>query len=266
MYRTIETSTWNDPKILQLDQAGKLLWVYLLTNRHSHMSGIYYLPCSLITEEIGIPEKRLDTLWDTLSSLELSWYEKKTHIVFVKNMFRYQGRGDKNFRAAANNIRTLHNSLLINKFVDTYPEICKYGINRVSDRVSDRDSRVGIQEQEQEQEQDKKLLVASQPCEIGKRCNGDFKSCHDQFDRLWAEYPRHRPGITECRKAWCKQFSSGQDIEKILQWIRKAKPQWNDPKFIPHLTTFLNARYWEGDLPLEAKVFDPYEKRNKEEK
>lgn len=166
MFRTIETSIWDDPKVINLPPLGKLLFAYLITNRHSHLSGIYYLPDSLISTETGIQHKNLDTLWDTLSDSGLSWNDKKTHVVFVKNMFRYQGRGDKNLRAAANNIKTLHNSILINRFLESYPEIKRYGI----DRVSDTPSEFGVKNQEQEQKKNKETTLASSDKSLSAGC------------------------------------------------------------------------------------------------
>jgi hypothetical protein len=44
MYRTIETSMWTDAKFRGLPAPARLLFLYLITNPHAHVSGIYYLP------------------------------------------------------------------------------------------------------------------------------------------------------------------------------------------------------------------------------
>lgn len=102
-------------------------------------------------------------------------------------------------------------------------------------------------------------------CETGKTCNGKFDECHKAFDLIWKEYPRHVPGKTECLKAWCKQFHANQKVETIVAYIRRAKPGWKDIKFVPHLTKFLNQRYWEGDLPFAGDDVDQYEHYKREE-
>ncbi len=56
MYRTICTQLWTDKKVQQLGVSGKLLFCYLITNPHSHLSGIYYLPQELITKEAGLAD------------------------------------------------------------------------------------------------------------------------------------------------------------------------------------------------------------------
>ena len=62
MYRTIDTTClWDDPKVKPLCADAKLLFVYLVTNRHAHLSGIYYLLPAAIVKETGLSAKRLDT-------------------------------------------------------------------------------------------------------------------------------------------------------------------------------------------------------------
>ena len=151
MYRTLDTSFWTDPKVRKLPADAKLLALYLVTNPHGHLSGLYYLPDEIVAFETGLDAARLNTLWDTLSGAGFSRNDKNLDLVWVIRMFHYQGRGEKNERAAANHLPTLHNSFLVKDFLDAYPGVKRF----VKDRVSDRGSRVGTQEQEQEQEQKK---------------------------------------------------------------------------------------------------------------
>lgn len=246
MYRTIETSFWDDPKVANLNPQAKLLFVYLITNRHSHVSGIYYLPDGLIADEIGVNLKQLDTLWHTLSDLGLSWRDKKTHVVYVKNMFRYQGRGDKNLRAAANNIKTLHNSILINKFIENYPEIKRYGI----DRVSDRYSQIGIQEQEQykEQEQEQETTLASSDE------NPSLSAC-DVFCELPCNGNGHKTFIVQtCYIDEMKKAYPGVDVEsetlRAKAWLI-SNPQKR--KTHTGMTRFLNFWYSRNQNKLDYK-------------
>lgn len=100
----------------------------------------------------------------------------------------------------------------------------------------------------------KKLL-----CELGKRCNGKMLTCRESFEKFWVIYPNHKPSRQEALKAWCKVHHSGVDVEKICDWIRKAKPGWTEKRFIPYAPKFLNQRYWEGDLPAEMEPENQYE-------
>lgn len=154
MYRTIDAAFWSDPKINCLDPRGKLLALYLVTNPHSHVGGIYYLPEPIVSHETGLSKRELDTLWDTLSGAGFCRIDKKTSVVWVVKMFFYQGRGEKNEKSVASHLRSLHNSSLVNEFLHAYPTVARWVKDRVSIGYPAQD-HLRTPEQEQEQEQDK---------------------------------------------------------------------------------------------------------------
>jgi hypothetical protein len=123
MYRTICTQLWTDKNIQALSIQGKLLFVYLITNPHTHLSGIYYLPQELIRKETGLSDTLCNTLLDTLSECERAHYDPETSTVFVVNMFEYQGKGPKNEKSAAKQLETLHHTRLIPLFLKRYPAV-----------------------------------------------------------------------------------------------------------------------------------------------
>ena len=132
MYRTIDASFWTDPKVKKLDAQGKLFLLYLITNPHSHVSGIYVIPWLYIQSETKISLKSLDTLSNTLSDLGIVGFDRENDVVFVVNMLRYQGRGEKNLRSAANQLRSIHKTYLINEFVKVYPPVSQFFVDTVS--------------------------------------------------------------------------------------------------------------------------------------
>lgn len=137
MYRTIYTELWTDPDVDQLSPQGKCLFVYLITNPHTHVSGIYYLPKQTMVLETKIQEKALDTLLDTLSGLSLAYYDQVKRVIYVTKMFRYQGRGEKNERAAAKHLESLHETSLITRFLEIYPSVSQYLSDTLSHTLSD---------------------------------------------------------------------------------------------------------------------------------
>ncbi len=154
MYRTIDTALWTDPKVRKLTSTGKLLFVYLITNSHAHVSGIYYLPIPTILFELGLSEIGYRKGIEGVSSPGLVRIDEKTSVVWVKNMLHYQGgraSGEKLLRAAANNLDNLHNSCLIEEFLQRYPQVKPYRIDRVSKGYPALDG-FGTKEQEQEQD------------------------------------------------------------------------------------------------------------------
>jgi hypothetical protein len=126
MYRTIDVKLWNDPKVRKLAPIGKLVFVYLVTNPHAHLSGIYHLPRPTVIYELGIKNPELDRVYDTLSRLGMAGFDMENDVVWVKNMLHYQGKGEKHYRSAAYHLEDLHNSILIKDFLEKYPQIKEF--------------------------------------------------------------------------------------------------------------------------------------------
>ena len=57
--RYINTKFWSDSWISNLDPIEKLLYLYLLTNEHTNISGIYELPVKLMSVETGIEKEMI---------------------------------------------------------------------------------------------------------------------------------------------------------------------------------------------------------------
>lgn len=72
----------------------------------------------------------------------------------------------------------------------------------------------------------------------------------DLFHSFWIEYPRHE-NPRKAREAFAKAGIDPDLLESIIAWLAEARKseQWQDKTKIPHPTTFLNQRRWEGDPP-----------------
>jgi hypothetical protein len=143
IYRTICTQLWTDPKVRRLTVQGKLFFVYAITNPHTHLCGVYYLPTEVVVKETGLKDTLCHTLYDTLSKVGLCYRDEETETIFVTNMFRYQGKGEKNEKAAANHLITLHHSSLIHRFFAIYPVVLTYWTGYPIDTLSDTPSESG---------------------------------------------------------------------------------------------------------------------------
>jgi hypothetical protein len=133
MYRTIDAAFWTDSKVRRLDVSGRLLFLYLITNPHTHVSGLYYLPQLIAQHETGMTAKQFKYTSDTLSSFGFCRFDRPNELVWVVKMFRFQGKGEKNTLSAARHLsQDVHNSFLINEFLEAYPEVKPHIKNRVS--------------------------------------------------------------------------------------------------------------------------------------
>lgn len=169
-YRTIETSIWTDPKIKGLDAKGKLLFVYLFTNTHTHVSGLYYLPDLIVEHETAIPKRQVDALWDTLSKGYLVKRDRVSEVVWVVNMLKFQGKGEKIRLSCEAHLSTLHKCVLIKDFLEYYKEFgigYRYPIEGVSSRA-----RV---EQEQDKEQEQEPSSSRLPSDEARRLASELQ-------------------------------------------------------------------------------------------
>lgn len=71
----------------------------------------------------------------------------------------------------------------------------------------------------------------------------------DAFERFWSIYPRH----TNKKKAYnsfIKKCTDETVLQKMLSAIvdQKETEQWQNEKFIPHPTTWLNGERWEDEI------------------
>jgi hypothetical protein len=165
LYRTIDASFWTDPKVAKLGTASRLALIYLITNPHSHVGGIYHLRLSYMIADLGISAKMTDAVIRSLSDSGFIRFDSARSVFWVVNMFKYQGRGEKNERAVANHLGTLHGTPLVSEFLTKYPSVGRFvrPENRVSepvdptpDTLSDFGTQIRSgtdQDKEQDQEQ-----------------------------------------------------------------------------------------------------------------
>lgn len=73
-----------------------------------------------------------------------------------------------------------------------------------------------------------------------------YISLSEAFDQFWNAYPR-KVGKEKAREVFARKKPP---IEKVLLAIEEqAKtPQWQDPKYIPHPTTWLNRGSWDDEV------------------
>jgi hypothetical protein len=117
---------WTDSKVKQLKPLDKLTFLYLITNPHTHLCGLYYLPEETAAAELGIKVQ-----WEPL--LSMVEYDREFQHVWVRKMYPYQGRGPKAKRATENQLLALHCSPLVQKFA------IAYGFAKLLENTGDQD-------------------------------------------------------------------------------------------------------------------------------
>ncbi|MCK5236172.1 MAG: hypothetical protein KAR06_04220 [Deltaproteobacteria bacterium] len=126
-YKTIDDTFWIDPDFEHLSFEEHSFLGYLITNRHAHYSGIYYIPKSLIIEETRLTVEQIDKYFKALakntSGKFFALYDEKYKMVWVKSMLRYQARATNKkttLQGMVKQLLSLHGSPLIGQFLKYY--------------------------------------------------------------------------------------------------------------------------------------------------
>ena len=220
----------------------------------------------MIEHETGLPKRAVDTLCHTLSSAEICHFDTHRELVWVKNMMRYQGKGEKNLRSAAYHIsEDLHSSPLITEFLVLYPEVKPFVPHRVSDTVSEfgpPDSRSLIPVPEQEQD---KNSIPTPKNEMKEIC-GKFSNVHlwpKEQDELIVHFGRAGASdriekLSEYKESKGKKYRS--DYATILNWERRnghdtkrSQPNHIKEPVIPSLSAAWREQYGSGEATEEEK-------------
>ena len=86
-YTPIQERFWSDGWIRQLNALDRYLFLYLLTNGRSNLTGVYELPLDLMAAECGIDEK--DLRMSMLNRLEPKIYYKEGWVI-IKNFLNHR--------------------------------------------------------------------------------------------------------------------------------------------------------------------------------
>jgi len=247
VYRTIDTAIWTDPKFRALPGPARLLFIYLFSNSHSHVSGIYYLPDVMVLHESGVKPDTIDTLWDTLSKSGMVRRDTKNEVVWVVNMLRRQGMHEKTIAAAVNQLPTLHNSPLVQDFIDHYPEVAKGAKRKGIGRVS------GSRLQEQEQK-----IKREPKGSLSRECDADGSEITPETIRL--AYPKLvKPGAAVKAIRLHVRHLRKRGILTPLTWLlgrvrqyaharREAEARDPDsPRFTPEFQNWLRDKRYDEE-------------------
>lgn len=90
MYRTIDTTIWDDPWFADLAAMDKYLFLYLVTNRRTTAVGVFEITIPAMAFETGIPEKDVRRGLLNLAG-KVVWYADD-RVIWVRNFFRRQNK------------------------------------------------------------------------------------------------------------------------------------------------------------------------------
>ncbi len=127
VYRSVNTKFWTDPVTKILSSTERFVFIYLMTSPRSHLSGVYSIPVDAIAKDTRVTRPRVV---DGLRALERHGkivYDHDTEEVWVVNMLKHQGRGQKIDRAVQKSLDEIHSKDVVKRMVNHYKKL-GYGI------------------------------------------------------------------------------------------------------------------------------------------
>lgn len=124
--RYVNTRFWNDNYVSNLDPTEKLLFIYLLTNEHTNISGVYELPFKIMAVETGIDESMFKKILPRLKG-RIRYIKG---IVVIKNHIKHQETKSPNVKTGILNcLKDLDKDFLENLINKGYYILPRYYID-----------------------------------------------------------------------------------------------------------------------------------------
>lgn len=239
-----ETECWADPWFQTLKPVEKLLFIYLWTNPHRNISGIYTITFDTISFETCLTKAQIRDLLLKLSPKVKYDFDRSICWV-VKHARRQFLRGEKiSFKqreGIRRNVLKFRWHPFFKSFCDAYPEIfLKEEIDTLSKGIDTHSMGMDT------------LGGGGKGNYLKERGGvGEKTKSQQLFDKFWNAYPKQR-NKGQAEKAFKKVSVDEQLIDRILTAIERAKksPEWlkDDGQFIPYPATWLNAKGWEDEF------------------
>lgn len=211
--RMVNTRIWSDPRVLDLDPSEKLLWVYLITNDHTSICGIYEIHPRVIAMETWFDKDMIEKILTRFTSdKKIKRYKNRIHLIKFTEHQASNPSVEKWIERELNEISEEVKDGLSNSIIQPVPSLWQLG-----------------------------LLNLTKPNLTKLKPNGNL---WDLFDEFWKLYPR---------KKWkwdIKKYPSEHHNE-IMIWLRnyiseyeslaklwKTVPDWQ------YWSTWINKKTW----------------------
>jgi hypothetical protein len=273
-YAKISPQLWIGDTGRQLRNAGPealLVALYLLSNPHANMLGLYYLPTSLIAHETGLAAEGASKGLQGAIEAGFCSYDESSEMVFVHEMARYQiadqlATTDKQCTGIQRQYDALPNNPFLAMFYKKYANAFHLATRRENRRVSEGASMTHrSQEQEQEQDQDLNTFPQTKFAESNGVLSHERKNSKPteaQTERLYSLYPRKRDKL-DAKKAIWKAAGTvmagdsdhpAMELDDALNYLAERVAlyarcvQGRDQNFIPYPASWFNAgSFWDDE-------------------
>jgi hypothetical protein len=205
--------------------------------------GLYYLPIPTLCHEVDVSRQGALKALRSLSEVGFAHYDQAAEVVFVPEMARHQlgdelSEKDNRHKWVCRQLRELRKSAFFSLFYAKYkgafhlPKIEGLGSPLEAPSKPTATATAITTATATQQQQDRERAAALRA----------------RFDRFWSAYPR-KVKKADALKVWERLAPDDNLVEVMLRAITRQEQstQWQEERFIPYPTTWLNGRRWEDE-------------------
>lgn len=121
-YSCLQNTFWQDEKIRQLDDSGKLLFLAFMSSRSTNMIGLYSYPYGYAMHDLnGWDDVKFRLYEGQLAKLGIAHYDYSAEVVLVQNYLKYNRLVSvKAIEAGYKHLRDVPTSYLLTKFASIW--------------------------------------------------------------------------------------------------------------------------------------------------
>lgn len=112
----VNTSFWSDQFIQDQDVETKLIFLYLLTNSHTDICGIYQITVKTICFDTGLPENKVLKAIDRLSKANKISFQDGW--IFIRNFVKHQQSNPKVNQGIERSLKCVPQAILDRLYID----------------------------------------------------------------------------------------------------------------------------------------------------
>jgi hypothetical protein len=216
MFRKVDVSFWQDSDMIELTPEGKYFYLYLLTNPHTTLCGIYEISKRVMSFETGFNIDTIDKLIRQFEEKGKIIYDPGTCEIFIKNWYRYNFTSSpKVIKGIIHDLKKVKSGKLLTAFWNTIPDDVKsvlieygypidtlsipYGYPMDTDPHIDIDKDLDIdKDKEIDIDIEKDKTAPSQDCEDSPS-RTPYKQIVELYHRICKSLPRVKV-LNETRK------------------------------------------------------------------
>ena len=227
--RYINTKFWSDSFVVELNPLDRYLFLYLLTNEHTNIAGIYELPIVRMAQETGLDKEMLSKMMKRLGG-KIAYSEGW---VIIRNFQKHQKRNESVLIGIGNVMAEIPSKIkvLYQKLTDTPQTPPRLGTD------------TELSKPESISESKPKPESISKAGALQKEDNLNpiielFKEINPSYERLYSN---------KTQRAALKRLVDKFGAEKVSNGI-KTLPSVINQKYAPRITTPLQLEQKMGEL------------------